>query len=76
LRLLDQFVGAGEHRRGYVEAERLGGFEVDHQLVFGRLNRQLAWFCALEDAIDIRRRTSVLIGNIRAVREQAADFRE
>ena len=58
-------------------AECLRGLEVNHQLEFGGcLNRQLAWFCALEDAIDIRRRTPLLIGNIRTVRDQAAGFRE
>jgi hypothetical protein len=34
--LLDHFVGAGEHRRRDVEAERLGRPEIDHKLVFGR----------------------------------------
>ena len=33
----DHLVGAGEQRRWHVEAERLGGLEVDHQLVLGRL---------------------------------------
>jgi putative ABC transport system substrate-binding protein len=30
-------VGAGEQRRRHVEAKRLRGFEVDDQLVFGRI---------------------------------------
>jgi hypothetical protein len=36
LDLFDDLVGAGEQRRGHVEAERLGGLEIDHQLVFHR----------------------------------------
>ena len=39
---------------GTVEAERLRGLEVDHQLVLGRLlHRQIGRLLALEDAIDI-----------------------
>jgi hypothetical protein len=73
-----QLVGQLLQMQRHIEAERLRGLEVSHQFEFGGcLNRQqLAWFCALEDAIDIRRRTPVLIGNIRALRDQAADFRE
>jgi hypothetical protein len=33
---LDHLVGEGEQRRGHVEAERPGGLEIDHRLVFGR----------------------------------------
>jgi hypothetical protein len=35
---------ATKQRRWYGDAERLGGFEIDDQLVFGgSLHRQLAW---------------------------------
>jgi hypothetical protein len=40
--LLDHLVGAHEHGIGHVEAEGLGGFQVDHGLVSGRrLYRQM-----------------------------------
>src|SRR5215510_1328276 len=40
----DDLVGAGEQHWRHVEAERLGGFEVDHQLVLRwRLHRQISW---------------------------------
>ena len=47
---------------GTVEAERLGGFEIDHQFVLGRrLDRQVGGFLALEDAVDIAGRTPELV---------------
>jgi hypothetical protein len=33
--LLNHLIGAREQRRGHVEAEGLGGFQVDHQLELG-----------------------------------------
>jgi hypothetical protein len=48
--LFDHVVGAGEQRRRHVETDRLGGLEIDHQLVPDRrLHRKVGRLLALED---------------------------
>ena len=57
---------------GTVEAERLGGLEIDHQLVLGRrLHRQVGRLLALEDAIDVAGRAPVLVEQCQAHRRSS-----
>ena len=59
--------------RRHVEAERLGGLEIDHQLVLGRrLHRQVGRLLAPEDTIDVAGRAAVLVEVVEAVGHQAA----
>jgi len=71
--LFDHLVGAAEQRRRHIEAERLRGLEIDHQLVFRRrLHRQIAGFLPFEDAIYVTSGEAVLVNPITSVSDQAA----
>ena len=71
--LFDHLVGARKHGRRHSEAHRLGGFKIDHQLVPGRrLHRQVSWFLALENAIDVISRAPVLVDRTGPIGDQAA----
>jgi hypothetical protein len=51
-RSFDQLVGAGEQRRRHLKAERPGGPEVDHKLIFSRcLHRQVGRLLAFRRPI-------------------------
>ena len=55
--LFDHLVGAREQRWRDGEAERLGGLEIDHQLVFGRcLHRQVGRLLAFKKSPNVARR--------------------
>ena len=63
--------------RRHREAERLGGLEVDDQLVLGRrLDRQIGGLLALEDAVNVAHGGAPLINLVRPVRNEAAFHRK
>ena len=54
-RLFNHLIGELLKMQRHVEAKRLGGFEVDHQLVFGRcLHRKFTWVRSAQNAINER----------------------
>ncbi len=56
-----------------VDAQRLGGLEVDHQLELGRpLHGKVADLRTFEYAVDIERRAAKQVGGVDAVGDQAA----
>src|SRR5262249_20063341 len=70
---LDHLVGAGEHCRRNVDAERLRGLEIDHHLEFGRcLNRKISWLLSLENSVDVAGSEPIWLGLIDAVGDQSA----
>ena len=69
--LLDGLVGGHLHDQGYREAERLGGFEVDDQLVLGRcLNWELRRCRAAQDTIYVGAGPAIGLADVDAVGNQ------
>ena len=72
-RLFDHLVGDLLEMHRHVEAQRLGGLEIDDELIFRRrLHWHVGWFLALEDAVDVAGRAPVQVNPIRPIGEQAA----
>src|SRR5262245_26606491 len=66
--LFDHLVGAGQHARRQLKAERLCGLEVDHELELGGLlYRQVGGLLALEDAIDVPCNAPEVVDDVRAI---------
>src|SRR3982750_1444037 len=69
----DDFVRARQQRRRKLKIEGLGGLQVDDQFVLVRsLYREVRRLFALENAIDVAGCAPELVGDIRAIGDQAA----
>src|SRR5215831_4736430 len=69
----DHLVCAGEQKRGYLDANRLGGFKIDDQFELVRcLDRQVGRISTAQDAIDIGRGAAVLMHQIDSVNRQSS----
>src|SRR5262249_52444081 len=74
-RSFNHLVGAGEQAIGHGEAKRLRGLEVNDEFVPGRrLHREIGWFLALEDAIDVAGGAPELIKEIGSITDQTAQL--
>jgi hypothetical protein len=63
--LINHLVGDGEQRRRHIKSGFLDGLEVNEKFeLHWRLDGKLARFRALENAVDVRRRTWELIDDM------------
>src|SRR6516162_3939553 len=71
--LFNHLIGSNQKLLWYIEAERVGGLEVNHQFIFGRcLHRQIGWLLALQDAIDVTGSSTELSRKVSRIGDQAA----
>jgi hypothetical protein len=67
--LIDHLVGAGKQCRWHRDTESLSGLKIDGQFILSRcLHWHVGRFLALENAIDIRRRTPMRVDRIMPLR--------
>src|SRR5262249_23239306 len=70
---LDHLVGACEQRWGQVEADRLGRVNVNYQFELDRLlDRNIRWFSATQNLVDMICTAPVEIGDVRSVGHQTS----
>src|SRR6266446_9858263 len=70
--LFDHLVGADEERGRNCEAERLGGFQVDRHLKFGRLHdRQIGGLFTLENSPGVSTDLTIAVSKAHSVTDQA-----
>jgi hypothetical protein len=76
-RLLNYLVGGCKQRLWNGETKRPCGLEIDdHRQPNLRLHRKVGRLLAAKDAVEVRRRTTELIGDVNAIRYEAAARRE
>ena len=73
--LFDHLIGSRKQFVWDGECERLGGLEIDDQLILCRyLHGEIGRLLALEDAVDISCRQAKLFAANVTIRDQAASF--
>src|SRR4030095_2798374 len=74
---LDHLVGASEQRRGHLEAEHLGGRQIDDEFELGRLlDRNFAWLRTAQNLVNIVRGAPILVREVCSIGHQTSGFDE